>query len=84
MRFCELKKKEIINICDCQRLGCVSDLEFDAKTGCIKAIIVPGPCKILGILGSDSEYVIDFCCIRQIGEDVILVEVDLEKILRKC
>lgn len=84
MRFCELKQKEVINTCNCQRLGYVCDLEFDPCKGCIESIIVPGPCKILGILGSDSEYVIDYCCIKQIGEDIILVDINPEKVLRKC
>ncbi len=84
MRFCELKQKEIINICDGQRMGYVCDLDLDMEKGCVRAIIVPGPCKIFGFLGHDSEYVIDFCCIRQIGEDVILVEVNPEQALKKC
>ena len=32
----------------------------------------------------ENEFVIDICCIKQIGEDVILVEVNLEKCIRKC
>lgn len=84
MRFCDLKQKEVINICDCQRLGYVCDLEFNPQNGCIEALIVPGPCKIWGILGSDSEYFIDYCCIKQIGGDVILVDINPEKALRKC
>ena len=84
MRFQEFKEKEVINICDCERLGYICDIEFNAITGQILRLIIPGPCKILGILGCDSEYVIDYCCIRQIGEDIILVEVDKNKVLRKC
>ena len=39
MTFCELREKDVINICNCKRLGCVSDLVFDPKTGCIQALI---------------------------------------------
>lgn len=84
MRFCELRTKEVINCCDGQRLGFVADIEFNPDTGKIHKIIIPGPCKIWGILGRDHEYIIDFCCIKQIGPDVILVEVDAEKCLEKC
>jgi YlmC/YmxH family sporulation protein len=84
MRICELREKEVINCRDCERLGYVCDIEFDICTGKITHIIVPGPCKIWGILGRDSEYVIDVCCIKQIGIDVILVDVDLECCYVKC
>ncbi|MSS63026.1 YlmC/YmxH family sporulation protein [Velocimicrobium porci] len=84
MRMCELRQKEVINICDGMRLGYPDDIEFDLCTGRIQKIIIPGPCKIWGMLGRDHEYVIDFCDIRQVGADVILVEVDVEKIFVKC
>lgn len=80
----ELRQKEVINICDGQRLGFVCDLEFDLKTGCIHSIIVPGPCKVFGFIGRESEYVIDLCDIERVGGDVILVDIELEKCLHKC
>lgn len=84
MRLCELKRKEVINICTCCSLGCVSDLDIDMKTGCILALIVPGPGKLCWFLGRDTEFVIPWKCIVQIGADIILVEVDEEKIRKKC
>lgn len=84
MRICELRQKEVINICNCERLGCVSDLEIDCETGQVIAIIVPGPCKICGILGRDTEYIIPFPCICQCGPDIILVKVKVEDVLQKC
>jgi YlmC/YmxH family sporulation protein len=83
MRMCELKQKEVINCRDGERLGYVCDLEFDVQTGIITQLIVPGPCKIWGILGRDHEYVINYCSIKQIGTDVILVDIDAEKCLVK-
>ena len=44
MRFCEFRKKEVISIKDCKRLGHVCDMEFDECKGCIQKIMVPG-CK---------------------------------------
>lgn len=76
MRFNELCEKEVINSNDCCRLGCVSDVEFDADCGRICSIIVPGPGKYLGIFCKDYEYVIPWCRIVCIGPDIILVDLD--------
>lgn len=75
MRIFELKKKEVINICDCRRLGFIGDVEFDACSGVITHLIVPGPGCFCGILGREKEYVIPFGDVRQIGDDIILVEI---------
>lgn len=40
MRMSELKRREVINVCDCKRLGFVGDLDVDPCTGRILAIIV--------------------------------------------
>lgn len=81
MRLCELKQKEIINTCTCRSLGCPSDVEFDCKTGMLTALIVPGPGKFCGLFGRECEFVIPWRCICQIGEDIILVEIQEEKYL---
>ena len=79
MRFCELKQKEVINICSCRSLGCVMDVDFDPKTGQILALIVPGPGKLCCFLGRDLEFVIPWPCVCQIGKDIVLVEIDEDK-----
>lgn len=84
MRIYELRQKEVINVCDGQRIGIVSDVEINMETGCVTHIIVPGPCRICGILGRDKEYVIEFGCVARVGADVILVKIDVEKVLVKC
>ena len=84
MRIYDLKDKEVINVCDCKRLGFVSDVVFEFPSGCIVAFVVPGPGHICGIFGRDSEYVIPFRCVRQIGRELILVEVRPEEVLKKC
>ena len=71
MRICDLREKEVINVCDGERLGYVEDMIFDLCKGCISHIIVPGPCKFFGIFGREEEFIIDLSCIRQIGADVI-------------
>ncbi|MCD8118065.1 MAG: YlmC/YmxH family sporulation protein [Lachnospiraceae bacterium] len=84
MRMYDLKQKEVINDCDCRRLGFVSDLLMDFEEGRITHIIVPGPGKFCGVLGRDMEYVIPFGCIRRFGEDILLVQVNAEEVLVKC
>ena len=72
--FSELKCKEVINVCDGGRLGCVTDLELDLCTGAVLSIIVPGERNMLGLIRPRDGIVIPFCRIQKIGEDVILVD----------
>ena len=83
MRICELRQKEVVNICSCRTLGCPLDIELNPRTGCVEAIIVPVPGKMCGLFGPATEYGIPFSCIRQIGEDIILVEIQEEKCIKK-
>ena len=74
--YSELRRKEIINVCDGARLGCVCDLELDDCTGVISAIVVPGQTRFFGLFRGSEELVIPYCKIQKIGDDVILVQVD--------
>ena len=78
MRVCELKQKEVINTCTCKSLGCPIDV-----VNRLTALIVPGPGHFCSFWGRESEYIIPWECIRQIGEDIILVEIQEEKCLHK-
>lgn len=75
MRLCELQEKKVINICDCCLMGCVVDLEFNPKDGCIRAIFVSGPGHFFDCLCRDTEYRIPWCNIVRIGPDIILVDI---------
>ena len=83
MTICDLKQKEVINIKDCKRLGFVGDVDFDMKTGCMTALIVAGPGCICGFLGREKEYIIPFCDICQVGNDIILVDVKEKNVEEK-
>ena len=39
---CELRDKEVINLCDGTKIGCPSDFEFNACDGRITALIIAG------------------------------------------
>jgi YlmC/YmxH family sporulation protein len=75
MKTSELRAREVINITDGRRLGLATDLEIDAETGRIRAIVVPGTGRWLSWLGKSDEVVIPWDRIRKIGIDVILVDV---------
>ena len=79
MRICELRQKEVINTCTCRSLGCPIDIEFDCRTSCLSALVLPGPGRFCCLFGRD-EFIIPWECICQIGEDIILVKIDEEKL----
>ncbi len=76
MLFSELKCKDVINIRDCKKIGRVCDLEFDECKGCICKIIVPGGNKMLSFLRCDPDIIIPYKDIKQIGPDIILVDIN--------
>ena len=75
-RVTELRCKEVINITDGQRLGFVSDVEVQLPEGKVLALVVPGPCRFFGLFGRKDDFVIPWNCIRRIGSDIILVELE--------
>jgi len=74
-RITELHCKEVICIGSGQRLGFVTDVEIDVPEGQVLAIVVPGPCRFLGVLGRHEDFVIPWKCIRKIGPDIVLVDI---------
>ena len=82
----ELRCKEIVNIRDGLRLGLVADVLLESPGGRAVARIAPGPRRFFGLLGREDDYVLPWECIRRIGDDIILIDVEgsyrREKILR--
>ena len=79
IRITDLNCKEVICVSDGRRLGFVSDVEIEIPSGKVLAIIVPGPCRILGLVGRKDDFVIPWNCIKRIGPDIILVDVRSEE-----
>lgn len=75
MLFSDFRCKEVINIRDCKRLGRVTDFEFDECTGCIHKLIVPGGKSWCSWFKCEQDIVIPYKNIRQIGPDIILVDI---------
>ena len=84
MTLSELRQKDVINTRDGRSLGRVFDLEFCLCDGRITAIIVPGGLprasffRIAHALRGETEVVIiPWEMICKIGDDVILVDVEV-------
>ena len=70
--YCELHRKEAVNLTDGKRLGRVSDVVFTYPEGRVQGIVVPGG---RGFRWGRAEIFIDLKCIKKIGVDVILVDI---------
>ena len=71
----DFREKEVVNVCDGRRLGCVSEVEFNVCDGKLTAIVVPSGNGTFGF-GCKEKIVIPWERIERIGEDVILVNVE--------
>lgn len=83
MRFMDLCEKEVVNVNDCRCLGTIRDVEFDPECGEIKAFIIPGPGKYMGIFCKEFEFWIPWKHIIKIGPDIVLVNFDEKEMKRK-
>ena len=73
-RIRDFRCKEVINVCDGCRLGYVGDVECRLPDGQLTALIIPGPYRFFGLFGRGEEYCIPWECIKQIGDDIILID----------
>ena len=74
MRIRELRRKEVINITDGGRLGFVGDVDLRMPDGQTAALIVYGPARFFGLFGRGEEYYIPWESIKQIGDDIVLID----------
>ncbi|NLS45553.1 MAG: YlmC/YmxH family sporulation protein [Firmicutes bacterium] len=73
-RISDLRTREVVNVVDGRRLGPICDMEINLDTGQVISVMVPGPSRLMGILGRYNDYIIPWSRIKRIGMDVILVE----------
>lgn len=73
-RIGDLRHKEVINVDDGCKIGCVNDIEVDMTCAKLLAIIIYGRLKWFGVLGREDDIIIGWEHIKVIGEDTILVE----------
>ena len=60
----ELRCKDVINIVNGENLGRVDDLQMDANSATVTALILYGRPRFFGILGPRDNCIIDFRQIR--------------------
>ena len=77
----EFRTKDVVNVTDGRRLGFIGDLELDLEHGRVKAVVILGNGRFMGLFGRERDTVIDWSHIRKIGHDVILVEVSADEVL---
>jgi YlmC/YmxH family sporulation protein len=70
----DIRKKEIINLCDGARLGCATDFEISICDAKILALIVQSSGWFC--FGKGENIIIPWEKIECIGEDTILVKVE--------
>jgi YlmC/YmxH family sporulation protein len=75
MKFCDLRRKEVVNILDGKSLGCVCDLVIDCD-GKVESLVMPGPFRFAAIFGPENGVCVPWCNIVKLGEDVILVKLE--------
>ena len=71
----DLRKLEVINLCDGSRLGYICDAEIDLCAGCLTAIMVPQKIDFWEWFRKDGKRYcrIPWCDIECIGDDTVLV-----------
>lgn len=74
VKFGDMRSKEVIHILNGDRIGFVSDMEIDYRTGKVLSLTVPGPYKFMGILGREKDIIIKWENIKKIGDDLIIVD----------
>lgn len=80
MRLSKLGGKEIVNLSDGGRLGILaeSELLIDERNGKIRAILVPNFKSQFSIFYDKNFIEIPWDCVRKIGNDMIIIELDEE------
>lgn len=75
LKTSDFATKDVVNLSDGKKLGCITDVEFDVAAGRLTAIVVPGGNnRFLGFLSRGDDIVIPWERIQKIGKDVILVD----------
>ena len=78
-KFTDLQCKEVVCVNDGRRLGFITDVQISVPEGHVVALVVPGPCRILGIAGRNDDYLIPWEAVRKIGPDIVLVDIKPEE-----
>ena len=81
-RIADLRNKQVVCVKNGCVLGFISDIELDKSNGSLKAIIIFGRPRFLGVFGKDEDIVIPWEEISVIGNETVLVNTDPEPYMR--
>ena len=79
----DLREKDVINICNGQKLGRVGELEIDVDCGKVTALIVV-PDGICSLFFTKKHVRVPWENIEKMGKDTILVELPFNEIDISC
>ena len=77
MQLSELQSKEIVNVADGRNVGNIIDVKIDENSGQILSFIIEPNKNIFSFLNRGKDTEIPWNSITMIGEDVILVNINL-------
>lgn len=77
MTLRDLNEKDVIQIKTGENLGRIDDIELDVPSAAARAVILRGRSHCMGLLGHDEDLVIPWEAIKNIGADVVMVDVDI-------
>lgn len=70
----DLRRKEVIDITNGERLGYIDDAEMNLETSSVEALMIYGRQRFFGIFGHEDNIVSPCSDIRVVGSEVILVK----------
>ena len=78
-KFTDLQCKEVICVSNGARLGFITDVLVELPEGKVCAVVVPGPCRLMGLAGHKDDFIIPWGAIQRIGPDIVLVDIKPEE-----
>lgn len=77
MRLSDLQHKDVVNMIDGKLVGNIIDVSINALSGSMEKLIVEKSKFFVSLFSNKNEIEIKWEQIEKIGEDVILVRIDL-------
>lgn len=77
MRLSDLQHKDVVNMKDGKLVGNIIDVSINALNGSMEKLIVEKSKFFVSLFSNKNEIEIRWEQIEKIGEDVILVRIDL-------
>ncbi len=77
MRLSDLQNKDVVNIIDGKLVGNIIDIMINSSNGIMESLIIEKSKFFVSLFSNKNEIEIKWNQIEKIGEDVILVRINL-------